>query len=145
MSNESEVLKKIKELVDEVYSLKLETSVLEKKYNEKKNELAKIMEESEVDKMAGDDCTASLTLKSSVTVPKDESDKRALFDYIKTNHGEDALFSMLTINARTFSSWHDKEVEAKANEGDFEFKLSMLKPYEYFSVGLRKRSKKAGK
>lgn len=152
----SEVLKEIKDLVDEVYSLKLAADVAEKTYNAAKNKLSDIMEKAEVDKMQGDNCTASLSLKSSVSCPKEDYKKVELFKYLAEKDVEKndvekvkqalvacpTLLAMLTINARTFSSWHNKEVEAKALEGDFEFKLNMVEPYEYYSVGLRKRTKK---
>jgi hypothetical protein len=139
----AETLKEIKELVDHVYSLKIESDRTEKEYQVAKGRLAEIMENAEVDKMAGDNCNASLSLKSSVTVPKEDHLKRDLFNYITTEHGEDVLFSMLTINPRSFSSWHGKEVERKMIEGELEFKLPMVTPYEYFSVGLRKRATKS--
>jgi len=155
----AETLKEIKELVDEVYSLKLANDVAEKKYKEAKNRLSEIMKNAEVDKMAGDTCNASLSLKTSVSCPKEDDKKLALFKYLAAKDGAEVgegvtpafitdlanhptLLRMLTINAKTFSSWHDKEIEAKAQAGDYEFKLSMVEPYDYYSVGLRKRSKK---
>lgn len=153
----AEVLKEIKELVDKVYSLKLESDVAEKNYKAAKNELSGIMKNAEVDKMAGDTCNASLALKTSVSCPKDDADKLAIFEYLAAKDivtdeaGSDlktillkrpTLLAMLTINARTFSSWHDKEIEAKAKEGDFEFKVPAVEPYDYYSVGLRKRAAK---
>ncbi len=151
----AETLKEIKELVDEVYSLKLANDVAEKAYKDAKNKLSDIMEHAEVDKMAGDTCNASLALKTSVSCPKEDDKKLALFEYLAAKDcPEDVdilknvlldsptLLRMLTINAKTFSSWHDKEVEAKAVEGDFEFKVPAVEPYDYYSVGLRKRSKK---
>ena len=138
----AEILKSIKEKVDQLYALKMLSDKAEKAYKDAKNDLSKIMEDAEVEKMQGDSCTVNLALKTSVSVPKDHSLKHKLFSYIKENAGEEVLRDMLTINARTFSSWHNKEVEAKALEGDFEFKLSMVEPYEYFSVGLRKRTVK---
>lgn len=141
-SQSAETLKRIKQLVDHVYKLKLEADRADKEYNKAKSELAEIMEQAEVEKMQGDTCNASLALKTSVTVPKDDADKKVLFDYIEKEHGKDVLFRMLTINARTFSSWHQKEIESKIEEGELEFEVPAVKPYEYYSVGLRKRAVK---
>jgi len=150
----AEKLKEIKELTDKVYSLKLKADESEAAYKKAKNDLSAIMEEAGVDKMQGDTCTASLALKSSVSCPKDDANKLELFMYLVgedvqlRNHLKDIafdcpqLFRMLTINAKTFSSWHQKEVEAQVKAGNFEFKLDMIEPYEYYSVGLRKRAKK---
>ena len=152
-NSSAETLKEIKELVDEVYALKIAADEAEKKYKNAKNKLSNIMENADVDKMQGDDCTASLALKTSVSCPKDDVNKLKLFKYLAEKDpeicGDDitkylakspTLLSMLTINAKTFSSWHNKEIELKAEEGDFEFKLDMVEPYEYYSVGLRKRA-----
>ena len=92
--------------------------------------------------MQGDFCNVSLALKTSCSVPKEAAAKARLFNYITTAHGKDVLDEMLTINARTFSSWVDKEVEAKNKEGDIDFKLDMLAPYDYYSLGMRKRAVK---
>jgi len=139
----AEVLKQIKEKVDNLYSLKLLADEAEKKHKEAKGELAKLLEDSGVDKVQGDLCTVSLTLKTSCTVPKGEAEKAALFEYIKSNYSDTVLQTMLTINARSFSSWHDKEVEKMIEEtGDIEFKLPMVEPYTYYSLGMRKRAVK---
>lgn len=139
----AEVLKEIKEKVDKLYELKVKSDEAEKLYKDAKNELTDILEKAGVDKVQGDTCTVSLQLKTSCSVPKDLAKKKELFQYIKDNHGEEVLRTMLTINARTFSSWHDKEIESKIEEtGDVEFKLGMVEPYSYFSLGMRKRTKK---
>jgi hypothetical protein len=150
----SSTLKEIKELTDTVYRLKLEAEKADKAYSSAKMKLAEIMENAEVDKIQGDDCAASLSLKQSVSVPKDNKDKLDLFSYmggekVKTHLEELAklspdLFTKLTINARTFSSWYTEETKQKVLEGEFDFKLPMVKPHEYYSVGLRKRAVKKG-
>jgi len=168
MENQNEAdaskLKEIKELVDHVYNLKLISDKAEKEYNSAKNRLAEIMEKAEIDKMAGDECNASLTLKTSVSFPKEEDGKVAIAEYIASQdnpelepkrieeavnnlfHLSPTLLKMFTINARSFSSWATAEIERKASEGEFEFQLPAVKPYEYYSVGLRKRSdRKKGK
>lgn len=138
----AEALKDIKEKVDKLWQLKQASDKAEKAFKEAKNELATILEESEVDKMQGDLCNVSLALKTSCSVPKDHNKKKELFTYIKDNHGEDVLREMLTINARSFSSWHDAEVASKVQAGELDFKLEMLEPYTYYSLGIRKRAKK---
>ena len=139
----AEVLKEIKEKVDTLYQLKVAVDEAENKHKAAKAELAKILEDSGVDKVQGDLCTVSLALKTSCTVPKDELNKAALFDYIRGCYGDTVLQAMLTINARSFSSWHDKEVEKMIEEtGDVEFKLPMVEPYTYYSLGMRKRAVK---
>jgi hypothetical protein len=142
-STAAQALNDIKVLVDTVYNLKKLADEAEKKFKDAKNKLAEIMEEAEVDKMQGDECNVSLKLKSSVSVPKDHKDKQDLFDYIKNEYDESVLFDMITINAMTFSSFYNAEVEKKVNEGNFDWTLPMLKPHDRMSLGIRKRSKKA--
>ena len=153
----SQKLKEIKELVDLVYSLKIEADAKEKAFQAAKNRLSEIMEKAEVDKMAGDECNASLTLKTSLSFPKEDYEKLEMTKYIASQDLDDekevetlveklklfpTVLKMFTMNARTFSSWATAETERKALDGDFEFKLPVVKPYEYYSVGLRKRATK---
>jgi len=137
----AEQAKKLKELADAVYKAKQAADEYEKKYKELKGELLNIMESAEIEKVQADNCTISLQLKSSVTVPKSNEQKKQLFNYIKEEHGQEVLDSLLTINARSFSSWFTKEQEAKMQAGDFDWTVADIKPYEYYSLGIRKRSK----
>lgn len=138
----AEVLKEVKHKVDNLYRLKQLADKAEKEYKDAKNELSKIMEESEIDKIQGDECSVSLQLKSSATVPKDPKDKESLFNYIKENYNDTVLQDMLTINARTFSSWVTAELDKLVTNGIIEPKIPGVNPYEYYSLGMRKRSKK---
>jgi len=151
-------LKKIKELVDKCFLLKAEADAAEKKFKAAKNELSDIMTNAEVDKITGDNCSASLALKTSVSCPKEDAKKIELFTYLAEKDCNEenkkpkwlakiliespTLLNMLTINASTFSSWHDKEIASKVAEGEIDFKLPMVEPYSYYSVGFRKRNKK---
>lgn len=138
----SEAQKQINQLVNDTYQAKLEADKAEKKYSELRQKLTELMSSTETPKIVGENCTASCSLKTSVSVPKELPKKLNLFNYIKEKYGETVLNEMLTFNARSFSSWYDKEVEAEAHKGNFEFKLDMVEPYTYYSVGFRKRSKK---
>jgi hypothetical protein len=135
-------LKEIKELTDHVYDLQQKAKLAETEFKAAKAKLCEIMENAEVEKMQGETCTASCGLKSSVSVPKDHADKKRLFDYITNNHSKEVLFDMLTINARTFSSWYTAEEKIAIENGNFEFSIDGIKPHEYYSVGLRKRAVK---
>lgn len=155
-------LKEIKELVDLTYKLKKESDLAEKAYNKAKGKLAEIMENAECDKMSGDECNASLKLKTSVTLPKEHHLKLQVLEYMAKADNEqneeggkeviqtlNKLFKLsptladkLTIHAGSFSSWHTAEIERKAAEGDFEFKVPAVSPYEYYSVGLRARAQR---
>ena len=139
----AQVLKDIKEKADRLYALKMVSDLAEKDYKNAKNELSEIMEKAGVDKIIGDDCSISLALKSSCSVPKDMAAKQVVFNYITTTYNDVVLQGMLTINSRTFSSWVTKEVEKKNNEGDLDFKVPGTEPYQYYSLGMRKRAPKS--
>ena len=134
-------LKEINALANEAYRAKLAADEADARAKELKNKLSALMETAGVDKITADNCTVSGKIKSSVSVPKDLAAKKKLFDYIKNNHGGEVLEAMLTINARSFSSWHDKEVTSKIEAGLVDFKLEMVEPFEYYSIGMRKKAK----
>ena len=132
-------LAEIKELANQAYEADQRAKEAEAAAKELKNKLSALMESAGVDKITADNCTVSGKIKNSVSVPKDLPSKYELFKYIENNYGKEVLDEMLTINARSFSSWYDKEVEAQVQKGNVDFKLSMLSPYERFSITYRKR------
>ena len=132
-------LAEIKELANQAYEADQRAKEAEAVAKELKNKLSALMESAGVDKITADNCTVSGKIKNSVSVPKDLPSKYELFKYIEANYGKEVLDEMLTINARSFSSWYDKEVEAQVQKGNVDFKLSMLSPYERFSITYRKR------
>jgi DNA repair exonuclease SbcCD ATPase subunit len=132
-------LAEIKELANQAYEADQRAKEAEAAAKELKNKLSALMESAGVDKITADNCTVSGKIKNSVSVPKDLPSKYELFKYIEANYGKEVLDEMLTINARSFSSWYDKEVEAQVQKGNVDFKLSMLSPYERFSITYRKR------
>jgi hypothetical protein len=132
-------LAEIKELANQAYEADQKAKEAEAAAKELKNKLSALMESAGVDKITADNCTVSGKIKNSVSVPKDLPSKYELFKYIEANYGKEVLDEMLTINARSFSSWYDKEVEAQVQKGNVDFKLSMLSPYERFSITYRKR------
>lgn len=140
----AEVLKTIKEKADEVYEMREKLSALEKEFKLKKAELLDIMVDAGVDKLQGDLCSVSAKPKTSVSCPKGEKEKSDFFQYIATTYGKEVLNDMLTVNAKTLSAWHDRELEKKTREGDLDFKVPGLEPYNYNSLGITKRRTKKG-
>ena len=142
VSNQNaEVLSRIKSLVDKCYLAKLAVDQAEDAYSALKQELTELMSTAEVDKFIGDEATASCVLKTNVTVPKDIIGKRNVFAYIEKTYGKEVLEEMLTINPKSFASWYNQELAVKVEQGDLDFKIDGVKPYEYFSVGFTKRRK----
>jgi hypothetical protein len=137
----AEVLSRVKGLVDQCYQAKLAVDQAEAEYSKLKQELTELMSSAEIDKFIGDSATATCRVKTSVSVPKDVSAKRKVFNYIRETYGDEVLEEMLTINAASFNSWYNEEMQKKVLDGDLEFQIDGVKPYEYFSVGFTKRRK----
>ncbi len=138
-NSQSEVLKEIKQLVNETYAAKLAVKEAEDKYKKLNGRLTELMESSEVDSFEGDNCKAFCKPKSSISLPKDMGAKQKVFDYIETKYGKEVLKEMITINARSFNSWYNSEAEAALAEGNIDFNIADIKPYEYFSLSFRKK------
>lgn len=50
--------------------------------------------------------------KDMFTTPKTQEQKEALFEYIRTKHGADALLGLLSIHSGTLNSWANKEIDS---------------------------------
>lgn len=140
VSNENaEVLVRVKDLVNRTYQAKLAVDKAEELYSKLKQELTELMSTAEIDKFIGDEATAACKLKTNVTLPKDISGKRSVFKYITETYGAEVLEEMITINPASFASWYNQELEKHVAEGNLDFKIEGVKPYEYFTVGFTKR------
>ena len=51
--------------------------------------------------------------KETFSTPKTNEQKIALFNYIKSKYGGEALMAMTTINHQTLNSWCNKEIEGE--------------------------------
>lgn len=63
--------------------------------------------------------TASLVTVMSVTTPKSLEEKRELFKYIRTKHGDDALTALLSINYQSLNSFVRTELETHKDDPAF--------------------------
>lgn len=139
MSEVSEALKNLKELVNKTYEAKQAVKDAEDTYKKLAAELTELMESGEVDSYEADNCKVFCKPKSSVSLPKDIASKQKVFEYIKNEYSEEVLGEMITINPRSFNSWYNAEAEKKLAEGELDFNIADIKPYEYFSLSFRKK------
>lgn len=137
--NEAQALKNLKELINKTYAAKEAVSSAEALYKKLAAELTTLMESGEVDSFVADNCKVFCKPKSSVSFPKDVGTKSKVFDYIKNKYGEEVLQEMITVNPRSFNSWYNSEAEAALSEGNLDFDLAGIKPYEYMSLSFRKK------
>lgn len=74
----------------------------------------------------------------SFKTPKTNEEKDALFDYIKTNYGEDVLKAKLSINSQTLNAWAKEEMEN--NQDDPLFSIPGLgEPSHYETISFTKK------
>lgn len=132
--------KEIKLKVDAFFKLKNLISDQEKQLKEMKKHLIDFMEKSDTQRLEGDNCKISLVIKATPAMPKDVNSKQALFNWIKTNKGQDVLDAMLTFNSRSFGSFYNAEETAAIEGGDFEFKIDGVEePHNVSSLMVRKK------
>lgn len=136
---EAQALKNLKELINKTYAAKLAVKASEEAYKKLAAELTTLMESGEVDSFEADNCKVFCKPKSSITFPKDIASKRKVLAYIENKYGAEVKEEMLTINPRSFNSWYNAEAEAALAEGNLDFNLADIKPYEYFSLSFRKK------
>jgi len=105
-----------------------------------KQDLDRIMEDLELDKqhLPGFG-TIYRQKKYSIKVPKTPEDKKALFDWISANKGEDVLFNLQSIASPTVNALYKEELEIAKKEGNVDFNIPGVgAPKVYFDIGMRK-------
>lgn len=142
VSNEMiEAQKKIKELVNDMYLAKVQADEAEAKFKSLKSQVSQLMESTGTEKIVGDLCNVSGSIKSNTSLAKEEEEKYKQLKYIEDNYGKIVIDSMLTINARTFTSWVTAEKEKLAREGkNLDEFNKVFKSFETFSLNIRKKA-----
>lgn len=82
--------------------------------------------------------------KLTVTTPKTNADKAALFDYIRKKHGPDFFLKVAGINHQTLQSFYKSEFEEHVEKGDANvFKIPGLQePTAIRTLNVRKEKAK---
>lgn len=127
-----EIYEDAKDLSNEAY----------KKFKEKEVEVVRVLETAGLNKFNIPGLgTASLRRTYRVTCPRDLSDKRALFDYVRQAHGEDFLDTFRSINSASLNKFYNEETAA-AEENGLDLKIPGLEdPIENVSISFRKETK----
>lgn len=135
------------EKVKQLWAKKAEVEAMEEQVEQQKailtalkQEVLKNLETLELEKLNVPGCGTVYRQKQfSVKVPKEPEAKAALFDWIKTNKGEDVLQNMLSINSMTLNSFYKSELEIAKEEGNIDFKIAGIsEPEVYFQLAMRK-------
>ena len=130
-------VKEFKELCDNMHTAKKLASKVEKEYKELKQSVIDYLINHELDSFDAGTCKVSLVNNENVAMPKDNSDKKLLFDFIKKEFGPDALMNKITINSRSFNSFYK---ECAADSGELDFSMPGVgKPYDTWTIQVRKK------
>jgi Fe-S oxidoreductase len=110
-------------MVEKLYELKAEAKAFEAQAKEKNAEFKdleyKVLQLLEATGASSYECPSGKIVKTrrvSVRQPKSPEDKEAFFDYLKEQGDFDGLIS---VNSRTLTSYVQKEIEAKEEDGKF--------------------------
>lgn len=131
-------LTELKQMTNKLFSLRQEKAAKEAEVDEitaqvkdLEYKILNVLEAAEMSRFDGDLCTVIKTDHLSVTMPKDESNRRAFFDYLK----ERKIFdSMITVHSGTLNSWY-REEDAIGN-----FQIPGLdQPKSYSKLQVRKK------
>ena len=107
-----------------------------KKLEELKNKLVKLLEATNRDSWKSPYGTVSRVERTSITMPKDPESKEKFFAYLK-NKG--IFENLITIHSQTLNSWYKQEKEVAESEGNFHFKVEGLpEPKTTYTLSMRK-------
>lgn len=107
-----------------------ELSAIEGTIKELKTKILVIMKENAMPNFKGEFGTISIKNTKSISQPESLEEKLKLFEYLRS---QDIFEEMVSVNARTLSSWANKEIEAKEKQGVFGWVPPGLKPPETFT------------
>lgn len=125
---------KHRQLLDE---MKSQMSEVQEQYEDAKIEFSQMLDRAGMERYDIDGSTISISERTSVRVPADESDRQAFFDYLRS---QGIYERMITVNSRTLNSWYRGEEEAKARDGIFDFQVPGINQIStYRELTIRKR------
>lgn len=105
-----------------------------------KFQILNILEQEELKTFATDICSVTSVFSESVSFPKDITDKKKVFEYIKTHYDEETLLGYLTIHSAGFNSFYKTESEKAAKEDNFDFRIDGVADAKgYNRLNLRKK------
>ncbi len=130
-------------MIDELKALRVSKEEFEESAKELSKEISKLeskliehLKENGMTSFKGASGQIVLSKRKNVSQPATPEDREAFFNYLK----EQEIFDkMISVNARTLSSWAVKEIEAKQEQGVFGWVPPGLKePSEHDILSLRK-------
>lgn len=108
-------LRKLKEEHAEVDKIKKEAYA---KFKEQELKVIRMLEATGKKKYVSDAGQATLVNELSVQTPKTPEQKRAFFNWIRENMGDDAHDVYMTVNSRTLNSLYKEQSEVFAARGE---------------------------
>lgn len=132
----NELIERLRTFREEKEKLEDQVKVVESGIRASEIKLIEYLKEAGMTSFKGAGGHVILNKRKNVSQPGSPEDKEALFNYLR----EQGIFEqMVSVNARTLSSWAIKEIEAKTQEGVYGWTPPGLKePSEYEYISLRK-------
>lgn len=114
----SELCSSMKELREEKSGLEKEVKAINTKLTDIQAKILNYLDEYGMKNFSGDFGTVIRSKKYSVRQPGSPEAKEAFYDYLK----KQGIFEeLISVNSRTLASWVKKEIEAKKEEGIYDF------------------------
>ena len=112
-----ELMAKRRELVQIYDARKKAASEAHQELEDCEHKILEFLTAAKLDKFSAPELgTTYIINRFTVRVPKTIEEKRALFDYIQKQHGDDALMAMLSINSNSLNAFHKEELERKKED-----------------------------
>lgn len=115
MDRNLELLRELKEDHAQVDKLKKEAYA---KYKAQEEKVIAMLEQSGKRKYVSDFGNVTITHELSVKTPKTPEQKRAFFNWIYENLGEEARDVYMTVNSRSLNSLYKEQAEIAASRGN---------------------------
>jgi len=132
----NDLIEKLRKMRDEKDQLASQVTQMEEGIKAVEMKLIDYLKDAGMTSFKGASGQVIINKRKNISQPSTPEDKQALFDYLKS---QGIFEQMVSVNARTLSSWAVKEIEAKKDEGVYGWTPPGLKePTEYDYISLRK-------
>ena len=110
-------------------------------YTKYETTLMGLLKDNNLNSFDGETHKISITVKSSITVPKTDEAKQALFDWIEKHKGKDVLLAYQSINAASLNKFYNIEADLHFEEtGETSFTMDGVgEPKGHEKLSLKKK------
>lgn len=128
----------LRKLKDEYEEKSAESKMAYAKLKEQEAKVIDMLERSGKKKYVSDFGNATLVQELSVKTPKTPEQKRAFFEWVEKNLGEDARDVYMTVNSRTLNSFYKEQSQLAAERGEVLNIDGLEEPTSHTKLSFRK-------